>query len=242
MANAQGIFNWLVAHARVSFGLQIVGQTNQARLITHSQEQTEWMHRPPTELDSVSEDRDKALADWLARIALGDRTAFSSLYGVCAPRLFGTALRILGETAAAEEVLQEVFVEVWTKAHSYRTDLAAPMTWLRMITHRRAIDHRRRRTAAGGDCVDPTCDPDSLLAQTLAPDEAGELAQWSEHLRQCLDDLPVVQQEVISLLYVYGWSQQELAAHRGNPLGTIKSWARRGIEALRRCLDTLGDG
>ncbi|APZ42361.1 sigma-70 family RNA polymerase sigma factor [Acidihalobacter ferrooxydans] len=185
--------------------------------------------------------RNAALADLLARVALRDRKAFETLYRETARHLLGVVLRIVDERAAAEDVLQELFVEVWSKADRYRVDLAAPMTWLRMLAQRRAIDHRRRRTAAGAHRVDDDTDPDSLQGMSGSPESLSEDGLWNRHLNECLEELPEAQREVVVLIYVHGWTQQELVERQGSPLGTVKSWARRGLQALRACVERISD-
>ena len=182
------------------------------------------------------------LAAWLGRVALGDRRSFEALYRASAPHLFAQILRMIQDRDLAEDVLQEVYAEVWHKADTYRPALAAPMTWLRMLAQRRAIDALRRRRAAGGDRHDAQTDPEQLEGQSAAPDEVSEGRVWNRHLSLCLDRLTASQRRVVIELYVHGWTQQELVRRLGSPLGTIKSWARRGLEALRNCLDELTGG
>lgn len=184
---------------------------------------------------------DALLKELLARTALAERRAFEALYRNTARHLFGLVLRIVEERAAAEDVMQEVFVEVWSKASSYRADLAGPMTWLRLLAKRRAIDYRRRRAAAGVHRLDPEIDPDSLHAGGLSPESLGEDSLWNRHLNDCLGELPKQQRDVVLLLYVHGWTQQELVGKQGKPLGTVKSWARRGIQFLRDCVERIGN-
>lgn len=185
--------------------------------------------------------RNAALGALLARVALGDRGAFEALYRETARHLLGVVLRIVDERTAAEDVLQELFVEVWSKADRYRADLAAPMTWLRMLAQRRAIDHRRRRTAAGAHRVADDTEPESLHGASDSPESLSEDGLWNRYLNECLEELPEPQREVVLLIYVHGWTQQELAERRGSPLGTVKSWARRGIQALRACVERITD-
>lgn len=190
--------------------------------------------------DAPTDAHSRLLGELLARTALADRRAFERLYRDTAGHLFGLVLRIVEEKAAAEDVIQEVFVEVWSKAGSYRADLASPMTWLRVLAQRRAIDYRRRRKASGALRTDPDADPDGLQGPGESPEAAGEGGLWNRYLNDCLDQLPRHQREVVLLLYVHGWTQQELVDRQSRPLGTVKSWARRGLEFLRDCVERIG--
>lgn len=192
--------------------------------------------------DVATKVRQAMLADCLARVALSDRKAFETLYRETARHLMGVALRIVEDRNAAEDVLQEVFVEVWAKAGDYRPDKAAPMTWLRMLAQRRSIDHRRRRRTAGAYRVDAEIDPESMEGDFMSPELHGDDRIWNEYLNRCLDALPEQQREVVVLMYAHGWTQQELVEQRGKPLGTVKSWARRGMRALRECVERIVNG
>ena len=175
------------------------------------------------------------LADLLARTALRDRKAFAALYAASSAKLFGVIHRILGEQAVAEETLQEVYLKIWQRAGDYRADVSRPMTWMISIARFRAIDvlrARGRHELPGSD--------DALL--TLADPQAGpqtqaEQAGEAAHLQDCLDELPEQRRQCLQLAYCEGYTQEELSEHLGSPLGTIKSWIRRGLLSLRDCLE-----
>lgn len=179
------------------------------------------------------------LAALLRRVSLGDRQALRGLYDETATKLFGLALRITSRRDWAEDAVQESFVSIWHHAGDYRPDLAAPMTWMTTIVRNRALDCLRRHAAArDGDTV-PL---DDALGEWLADDAAGpaELALASEAARAlhgCLQRLDEPQRQAIALAYLQDLSHSELAARLRVPLGTVKSWIRRGLERLRACLE-----
>lgn len=174
------------------------------------------------------------LAQLLARCALGDRRAFTELYRLSAPKLFGLALRILKTRALAEEALQETFVRIWRHAVDYRPDRGQAFTWMATILRHHALDVLRRQRH------EVTVD-DAVVA--AVPDDGPEPAlAWSQSreaqaLRDCLQTLEGNQRQSLLLAYFDGMTHAQLAARLRQPLGTVKSWVRRGLERLRRCLE-----
>ena len=176
----------------------------------------------------------QALEQLIARSALGERGAFRELYRATAPKLFGVALRILRREDWAEEVLQECFVSLWRHAPDYNASRAAPMTWMTSIVRNRCLDWLRR----------PNPEPlaDEAL-EALESDNPGPLAvleqgRDSAALARCLGALEARQRQAIALAFFDGLSHAELAQHLRQPLGTVKTWVRRGLARLRSCLET----
>lgn len=176
-----------------------------------------------------------SLADLLQATARGDRPAFDRLYSMSSAQLFGVMLRILRQRNLAEDALQEVYVGIWHKADSYASEKASAMAWMIAIARNRAIDiyRRERRQPITGQEADADCwvDPDpGPLDRAMASEEARGL--W-----HCLDQLEEAQRDSILLAYREGRSHEEIAGHLDKPLGTVKSWIRRGLIRLRRCLE-----
>ena len=170
----------------------------------------------------------------LAATARGDRKAFRQLYQVSSPRLFAIALRLLCRRDLAEDVLQDAYVAIWRKAGQYHPDRGEPLAWMCRIVRNRAIDRLRaeapRRELASLEDVSESAAAEERFAAT-GPDRLGA------SLRGCLDKLKVDQRRSIILAYYYGMTHDELAAHLDVPLGTVKSWIRRGLMQLK---DQLG--
>ncbi len=185
---------------------------------------------------SVAAPSDPAqLARWIAAAAAGDRESFRRLYDAASPKLFAVALRILRDEGRAEDVLQDSFVNVWSSAASYNPAVATPMTWMTTIVRNRALDYVRRNDAR-------TTALDDELAASLESDEASpaaraSLAQHSVALARCLKALDAGPRQAIAFAYWQGLTHSELAASLVVPIGTVKTWIRRGLERLRRCLD-----
>jgi RNA polymerase sigma-70 factor (ECF subfamily) len=170
----------------------------------------------------------------LYRVSQGDRSAFSQLYQLTSPRLFAIGLRLMRRRDLAEDLLQDVYLRIWRKAGLYRAGCGEPMGWLVILLRRCALDRLRRdpRFVTGGnDAESPAADADP-----------GELPQdWSlqevsQDLRHCLDRLDANQRRSILLAYYYGLTHEELSTHLEVPLGTVKSWVRRGLLRLKECL------
>ena len=177
--------------------------------------------------------RNQRLAMLLSACALHDRNAFADLYQLTAPNLYGVVLRILNSEAWAQDCLQEAYVRIWNNAERYRPSLAAPMTWMTTIARNQALDQlrRRREVALDGQAVADTTASDLPPLEGLMRSEAGRL------LKQCLEQLGERQREMIALAYFRGLTHDQLARLSGTPLGSVKTWIRRGLETLRRCLE-----
>lgn len=186
-------------------------------------------------------DRSARLAELLARTALADQAAFAELYRATSSHLYAVALRILRDPALAEEMLQEAFVNVWHHAGSYSAVRAQPQTWLTSIVRNRCLDHVRRREV---DTVTMTRDEDEAEMDYEAPGPTPVemlLAGAEAHsVRDCVDRLEGMQKQAVALAFYEGLSHAELAQHLREPLGTVKSWVRRGLERLKACLEDAG--
>jgi len=185
--------------------------------------------------------QNKLLEDLLAGCGRKDEGAFARLYSATSSKLFGVAVRILRREDWAEEVLQDCYVSVWNHAASYSAGLSAPMTWLTSIVRNRCLDWLRRPnrevvlTRPDEDGEDPL---ESVASEDPGP--LDELARTTEAkaLADCLRRLEVKQRQAIMLAFYEGLSHSELASHMQQPLGTVKTWVRRGLERLKGCLGT----
>lgn len=189
-----------------------------------------------TETDTTddSEAERSALRDCLSGTAGGDRRSFEALYARTSSKLFGICLRILHERTEAEEVLQDVYLTIWRKAAQYDGERASPITWLAMIARNKAIDRLRASR------VDRASVPIDLAAE-LADDGVGvaaaaESASEGRRLHDCLGELTGEQGRVIRVAFFEGCTYEEIAQRSATPIGTIKSWIRRGLLKLRDCL------
>ena len=176
------------------------------------------------------------LASLLAACARRDRAAFERLYRETSPKLFGVALRILKREDWAEDVLQECYVRIWDHARDFRAGLAAPMTWMTSIVRNRCLDWLRRPKLE-------VIDEDGELIESAESDYPGPLAELeasadARALKKCLNALEAKQRQAIALAYFDGLSHAELAGHLREPLGTVKTWVRRGLLRLKSCLES----
>jgi RNA polymerase sigma-70 factor (ECF subfamily) len=181
---------------------------------------------------------DAELMELIDRVGQHDEAALRQLYERTSPRLFGLAMRVVRQREWAEDVLQEAFLTIWRVAVDYRASLSPPMAWMGLIVRSRALDLLRRRTADRSGITDPF---DDAMAETLASDAPSpqDMADASEQawaLHQCLNQLEGRQREVVSLAYLRDLSHGELAEQLRLPLGTVKTWIRRGLEKLRSCM------
>jgi len=184
-------------------------------------------------------ERNARLMELLARTALSDQQAFAELYRMTSAHLYAVALRILREAAAAEEVLQESFVNVWHHAGSYVAAKSQPLTWLTSIVRNRCLDQLRRREV---ETVTLDDEEEGLVIAAEDPTPLEMLLSGADAraVGACVEALEPGQKQAIALAFFQGLSHSELAQHLREPLGTVKSWIRRGLERLRACLDGAG--
>ena len=187
-------------------------------------------------MTSASSDAD--LVQWLDRVGVQDYAALKLLYDACSARLYGLAVRIVNNRDWAEDVLQEAFMTIWRSAETYRASLSPPMAWMGMVVRSRALDFLRRRSIERSHLTQPL---DDEMEDTHADDNPGpmDMALASEQawaLHQCLGKLEHRQREVVSLAYLRDLSHGDLAAQLQLPLGTVKTWIRRGLDQLRTCM------
>jgi RNA polymerase sigma-70 factor (ECF subfamily) len=186
-------------------------------------------------------ERNARLMELLARTALADQRAFAELYRLTSAHLYAVALRILRESAAAEEVLQESFVSIWNHAGSYVAAKSQPFTWLTSIVRNRCLDQLRRRDV---DMITIDDEDDTMTLRDTGPTPLEMLLSGADALavRACVETLDAGPRQAIALAFYRGLSHSELAAQLKQPLGSVKSWIRRGLERLKACLDAAGVG
>src|SRR5229473_625132 len=171
----------------------------------------------------------------LVRVAGGDHAALRMVYQDTSAKLFGVCLRILKDRSEAEDVLQDVYVTVWRKAATFDPGRASPITWMVAIARNRAIDRLRVRGAGGR--LQPIEAADAVSDPSPAAVERVELAQQHQRLAGCLEELEARHAAAIRAAFLDGATYEELAARMSVPLGTMKSWIRRGLLKLRACLE-----
>jgi RNA polymerase sigma-70 factor (ECF subfamily) len=176
----------------------------------------------------------------LQRIVARDATAVAELYDQYGSVLYGVILRILGRRPDADEVLQEVFIRVWTRAEMYDETCGAPTAWLMRVARNRAIDCLRARRARG-DVNTPEAQPldttYGTTAATATPESLAEVAEQRGVLREALAALPDEQRSLIEAAFFEGYTHRELADRCGLPLGTVKARIRAGMMSMRQRLE-----
>jgi len=190
-------------------------------------------------------ERSRELAQLLAKTGLGDRRAFAELYSRTSGHLFAVVLRIQRDRAAAEDLLQEIYVSVWKHAAGFDAARSQPLTWLTHIARNRSIDSLRRADArprteslSRDDDDDDRPDPAEQLAdEGPGPAELLDRASDARELGRCLERLSPPQRQSVALAFFDGLSHAEVAEQLRQPLGTVKSWVRRALSTLKGCLD-----
>ena len=173
----------------------------------------------------------------LGAVSRGDRSAFNQLYERFSARVFGLSLRILRSAEHAEEVAQEIFLEIWQRAQRFESARGSATSWILTMTHHRCVDRVRSTQAARArDLKDSvagfTPDIDSVSEQVIANDERSQV-------RDCLETLTPLQRSAIELAYFGGQTYNEVAAHINTPLPTVKTRIRDGLIRLRDCIGVM---
>lgn len=171
------------------------------------------------------------IGELLQRVAQGDQNAFARVYDLMSPRAFGLILRVLVDRSQSEEVLQEVFLEIWQSAYKFAPNRGQGRSWVLTIAHRRAVDRVRSSQASSDRDVRAGYRDLDVAHDSVA--EHVELKIEGRRVAKALAILPEAQREAIALAYYGGYSQSEIAALVGAPLGTIKTRMRDGLSRLR---------
>ncbi len=166
----------------------------------------------------------------------GSAEAFERLYRLCAPLLMGVAQRIVRRTELAEEVLHDAFAAIWRRAETFDAFAKQPVAWMVAIVRNRALDTVASHDVSRVDSYDETA-LDELFDWTETADEAEDRRRTHRSLRDCLGRLQAAERQALVLAYQHGLSHSELAARLQAPLGTVKSWVRRGMANLRTCVE-----
>ncbi|MGY3231426.1 RNA polymerase sigma factor (sigma-70 family) [Luteibacter sp. HA06] len=169
----------------------------------------------------------------LQRTADEDQRAFEELYRRTSSRLFGVCVRLMGDRDEAEEILQEAFVTVWKRARSFDAKLSSALTWLVTVARNKAIDRLRQRP----DLRPVEVDWETLVDDGPGPAHGAESDEEYRNLQACLAELETQQRRSIREAFFGGATYNELAERAKVPLGTMKSWIRRGLLQLRACLN-----
>jgi RNA polymerase sigma-70 factor (ECF subfamily) len=178
---------------------------------------------------------DAELEALLSRCAGGDRAALETLYARVAPVLLAVLLRILRRRDAAEDALQDVFVSVWQRARQFDPIRGRALAWLVSMARYRAIDLQRATRPALALSEVSTLEPQ---LQSEGPAESSDMLATGALLLRCLEQIAAPQRRCLMLAYEEGLTHSEIARAVNEPLGTVKSWVRRSLIMLRRCLES----
>ncbi|MBA3666670.1 MAG: sigma-70 family RNA polymerase sigma factor [Sphingomonas sp.] len=191
------------------------------------------MNSAPSRSDA--DEARQRLVEALVATGAEDRNAFRTLYRLTSAKLFGVCLRICGERGAAEDVLSEVYLTIWKRAGAFEPGRASPISWLATIARNRAIDWRR---SAGRHRLAPVEEIDDLPDERVSAEDRMLLDEQETRLHLCLDKLEERQRDAIRTAFFNGLTYADLAEQRSVPLGTMKSWVRRGLMHLKNCLSS----
>jgi RNA polymerase sigma-70 factor (ECF subfamily) len=184
-----------------------------------------------------SELDDKTLIILISR---ANPDALGALYDRYSRLVFGLALHTVGDRETAEEITLDVFTRAWENASTYHAERAKVSTWLTSIARHRAIDElRRRRVRPEQQSISWAQVPPSSEPRSYGPEENAEQAIRRDQVRVAIAELPNEQQQVLALAYFQGYTQREIAEALGQPLGTVKTRIRLGMEKLRKLLRHL---
>ena len=179
--------------------------------------------------------------EMIERIGRGDQSAFSALYDRLSRPLYSLALRMLGDAGDAQDALQDVFLQIWSRAATYNPEQSTVFSWTVLLTRSRVIDRLRARKRRLRVVDSATGDEDADVADASTMESAADTADKNDEaarVRSVLNNLPSEQREAIELAFFGHLTHHEIAARLGEPLGTIKARIRRGLLKLRERLGT----
>lgn len=187
--------------------------------------------RVGNEAPGAEREGEERLRRIIGRVALRDPAALAQLYDATVGRVYGLAVRMLKDNASAEEVVSDVYLQVWRTASTYQLERGGVVTWLLVICRSRALDSLRasrerivyQDLVDAGEAADPVQDPQDILAAT----------QRSSSVHAALSALAPLPRQLIALAFFRGYTHQEIATSTGLPLGTVKSHIRRALDHLR---------
>ncbi len=177
--------------------------------------------------------------EMIERIGRGDQSAFSALYDRLSRPLYSLALRMLGDAGDAQDALQDVFLQIWSRAATYNPEQSTVFSWTVLLTRSRVIDRLRARKRRLRVVDSATGDEDADVADASTMESAADTADKNDEaarVRSVLNNLPSEQREAIELAFFGHLTHHEIAARLGEPLGTIKARIRRGLLKLRERL------
>jgi len=176
---------------------------------------------------------DDDIASLISRTALRDREAYERLYTIASPKLFGVCIRLLDNRSEAEDAMQDIFIKIWNKAESFRPSNASAMGWLYAIARNHCLDQLRALRMPV-----KSIDVAFNIADTLpSPEKNAVNAGHKLRIDNCMSELDPHKADAIRAAYVEGYSYAELAGRYDIPLNTMRTWLRRSLLKLRKCLE-----
>lgn len=169
----------------------------------------------------------------LQQVAKGNNKAFEDLYVKTSAQLFAVALKMLKNKEQAEEALQEAYVRIWHKSDYYKAGQGTVLTWMVSIVRYRALDMLRHKKVRQEHSH---TDLDAVMKGSIDDSQRENDELKTDKIHICMDELSTQQRQAIHLAYFNGFSHSEVVEHIGSPLGSVKSWIKRGLESLQRCL------
>lgn len=190
-------------------------------------------------VDDLSPDAVEAsYSDWLSAMVQQDETALAAFYDATLSRVYGVALRITRKPEMAEEVVADVYLQVWRKASTYDAARGRILPWLLTICRSRALDILRRKDEAESHPEPETLRPDLQIGDNDPLDLLQNIERQTA-IASALTELKPIQRQLIAMAFFSGFSHQEIAAQSGLPLGTVKTHIRRALEQLRQTLPAI---
>ncbi len=172
----------------------------------------------------------------MLRCVGGDETAFEQLYKHTSPKLYTLLLRMLKKSSTAEDILQEVYVKIWSRAKDYHPARGSVMSWISTIARNRALEEIRKVNPLQHALDSDDFEKISDAVAKVGPLEDAIMQSEAKHMQDCLEELSTQHKQSIYLAFFYGQTHEEISYYFNTPLGTVKSWIRRAMDQLRRCL------
>lgn len=187
-----------------------------------------------TTINNPIDPQQDELLKLILAVQQADEEAFSQLYELLVAKMYGLALRMMGDRADTEEVVADAFTQIWQRAKHYHPSKGRVIAWCMVITRSRALDYLRKRKTAQGGQIRQDSALEHLSSDDFSPEEIITMFEQSSQTQRLMAALPALPRQLLALSFFKGMSHQEISHSNKIPLGTVKSHIKRALDQLQK--------